>query len=158
MKTTIKVIATVLFLCLPLAALGAPPSASHAKAAEDLFQTMKLDAVMAQTVDAVIKAQVAQSPEMRKVEPVIRDFFNKYMGWQALKPQMLTLYTQTFTEAELREITAFYRTPTGQKAVTVMPTLMQKGAAIGQKLVQDHIGELQANIQAKMKADAAKKK
>jgi uncharacterized protein len=154
----IKIIAAVLFLCLPLAALGAPPAASHTKAAEELFQTMKLEALMAQTVDTMIKAQVAQNPDMKKVEGVLRDFFTKYMGWKTLKPSMIAIYTETFTEAELREINAFYRTPTGQKAITAMPVLVQKGAAIGQKLVQDHIGELQANIQAKMKADGAKKR
>jgi hypothetical protein len=157
MKTTTKVIAAVLFLCLPLAALGAPPTGSHTKAAEDLFLTMKLETLMTQTVDTMIKAQVAQNPEMKKVEGVLREFFTKYMGWKTLKPPMIAIYTETFTEAELREINAFYRTPTGQKAITVMPALIQKGAAIGQKLVQDHIGELQANIQAKLKADGAKK-
>jgi hypothetical protein len=156
MKT--RILAAVLFLCLPLAALGAPPAASHTRAAEELFATMKIEALMNQTIDTVIKAQLAQSPEMRKVEGVLRDFFTKYMSWKTIKPQMTALYTATFTEAELREINAFYRTPTGQKAITAMPALVQQGAAIGQKLVQDHIGELQANIQAKLKADGAKKR
>lgn len=80
MKTTTKVIAAVLFLCLPLAALGAPPTASHAKAAEELFATMKMETLMNQTVDTVIKAQIAQNPDMKKVEGVLRDFFSKYMG------------------------------------------------------------------------------
>jgi hypothetical protein len=32
-----------------------------------------------------------------------------------------------------------------------MPELMQKGMAIGQKAVQDHIGELQEAVQKKLK-------
>jgi len=156
MKKTTPVIAAVLFLCLPLASLGAPPTASHTKAAEDLSEAMQMEARMNQNIEAVIQAQITQDPEMKKAEGVIRDFFNKYMGWKITQPQILAIYTETFTEAELREINAFYRTPTGQKYTTVMPILFQKIFALGQNLIQDHIGELHANIQEKLKADDAK--
>ena len=78
------------------------------------------------------------------------------MRWDALKPQLVAIYTEAFTEAELREITAFYKTPAGQKAVTVMPELMQKGMTMGQKAVQDHLPELQEAIQKKLKEDEEK--
>lgn len=46
---------------------------------------------------------------------------------------------------------AFYRTPLGQKMVTRLPLLLQKGAALGQKAVQEHLPELQEEIAKKMK-------
>ena len=64
---------------------------------------------------------------------------------------MMAIYTDAFTEAKLREVNAFYKTPTGQKAITVLPGLMQKGMAIGQKTMQEHLPELQEAIQAKLK-------
>jgi len=34
------------------------------------------------------------------------------------------IYARHFTAAELRDLTAFYRTPTGQKALRVLPQVM----------------------------------
>ena len=158
MKT--RILAAVLFLCLPLAALGQQakaPSASHIQAAEELFATMKMEELMSQAIDSMLEAQMAQNPEMRKVEDVLRDFLNKYSSWKALKEPLTAIYVETFTEAELREINAFYRTPTGQKAVTVMPALFQKAAAMGQELAQEHIGELQEAAKKKLAEDGEKK-
>jgi uncharacterized protein len=146
-------------LCLfaPLAVYAATPSSSHVQAAEELLHTMKMDTLMDQNIDTVVKAQVAQTPKLAKVEDVFRQFLVKYMRWEVLKPQMVTLYTDTFTEAELRDLNAFYKTPTGQKSITVMPELFQKGMAIGQKAVKEHVGELQEAVDKKLKEQEGKK-
>jgi hypothetical protein len=152
----LRILIVVLCLFVPLAARAGEPSPSHVQAAEDLFRTMKFDTLMDQAIDTILKAQAEQKPELAKVQDVVRPFLAKYMSWDALKPQLVAIYTDTFTEAELREVNAFYKTPTGQKAITAMPALMQKGMAIGQKAVQDHIGELQDAIQKKLKEDEEK--
>lgn len=144
-------------LLVPSAALAGQPSPSHVQAAEELFRTMKIDTLLDQGIDTLVKAQVQQNPDLADFEDVLRQFLGKYMRWDALKPQLVAIYTEAFTEAELREITAFYKTPAGQKAVTVMPELMQKGMAIGQKAVQDHIGELKEAVEKKMKEGEEKK-
>jgi len=69
-----------------------------------------------------------------------------FMTWDAVSGQLIDLYAQTFTEAELKELTAFYKTPTGQKALTELPGLMQKGAAIGADLGKAHTPELEKMI------------
>ena len=147
----------VLCLFAPLAAYAATPSPSHVKAAEELFHVMKMDTLMDRNIDAVVKAQVAQNPKLAKVEDVFRAFLVKYMRWEVLKPQLVTIYTDAFTEAELREITAFYKTPTGQKSLTVMPDLLQKGMALGQNTMKAHLGELQAAVDKKLKEGEGKK-
>jgi hypothetical protein len=159
MKNRILVASLLVLLsvAVPLVAAAEEPSASHLQAAEELFGTMEMSALMDKSLDAVIKAQVAANPPLAKAEDVLRQFMSKYLSWRAVKPQMLKIYTETFTESELREINAFYRTPTGKKAVTVMPDLLQKGMALGQKSVQDHIGELQEAVEKAMKGDEPKK-
>ena len=153
----LAVLIVALCLLVPLTVLAAEPSPSHVQAAEELFRTMKMDTLMDQNIDTVVKAQVAQNPKLAKVEDVFRQFLVKYMRWEVLKPQFVKIYTDTFTEAELREITAFYKTPTGQKTITAMPDLFQKGMAAGQKAVQEHTGELQEAVQKKLKEDEGKK-
>lgn len=46
---------------------------------------------------------------------------------------------------------AFYRTPTGKKALTLLPELMQKGAALGASVGQAHEAELVQMIEEKKK-------
>ena len=78
----------------------------------------------------------------------MKAFLNKYMGWASLKDDMAKLYMANFSESELNELNKFYQTPLGKKTVQKMPTLMTKGAEIGQKRVQEHLPELQAAIAA----------
>jgi hypothetical protein len=44
-----------------------------------------------------------------------------------LESVYVPLYDRYFAETELREIVAFYRTPTGRKMIAVLPSLMQDG-------------------------------
>ena len=60
-----------------------------------------------------------------------------------LESEMVRLYMEAFSEKELREITAFYKTPVGRKAIATMPELMRQGAEIGMKRTQEHAEELQ---------------
>jgi len=64
------------------------------------------------------------------------------------------LYDKTFSEEELRQMVAFYRTPVGRKTIEVMPSLMQEAGrgvedavrpiAVG--LVQEIVGEERAKL------------
>jgi len=156
MKLRAVLVAALCFF-VSLTTQAAEPSPGHVQAVEELLRTTKMDTLLDQTIDSVVKAQVAQNPDLAKVEDVMRHFMAKYMSWESLKPQMMALYMDTFTEQELREINAFYKTPTGQKTLTAMPGLFQKGMAIGQKAVQDHLPELQEAIQKKLKEGEGEK-
>lgn len=50
--------------------------------------------------------------------------------------QVAVLYARTFTTEELREVIAFYRTPTGQKFVERLPLIAQESMLIGQRFGQ----------------------
>jgi uncharacterized protein len=144
---------TILALTFILAtgARAQQPSASHVQAVEELLQAMNISTVLSQTTDVMIKAQIEANPQLKQIEDVMRQFMAKYLSWEYLKPGMVQLYAEAFTEPEIRELVTFYRTPVGQKTVIQMPELFQKGAALGQKAVQDHLPELQEAIEKKMK-------
>jgi hypothetical protein len=135
------------------AAAGAQqkPSASHLQAVEELLQVMHMQQILSQSTDVMLKAQIEVNPQLKQFEDVMRQFMTKYLSWESVKPGMVQLYAEAFTEPELRELTTFYRTPLGQKTVVKMPELFQKGAALGQKAIQDHLPELQEAIAKKMK-------
>jgi len=58
------------------------------------------------------------------------------------------LYDRYFTEAELREIVAFYRTPAGRKMISVLPRLMQEGLEATVPLVEPKVMALVGEILA----------
>jgi len=45
---------------------------------------------------------------------------------------MAGVYAANFTAQELRDMTAFYRSPTGQKVLRLLPTVAQQSMRVGQ--------------------------
>ena len=70
----------------------------------------------------------------------------QYITWEAAAPELTQTYKQAFTEPELREIIAFYTTPTGRKLATRLPEMMQRAAAAGGRLANAHLPDLQKMI------------
>lgn len=134
-------------LMLPLSNLSAD-EVSHKAAAEGLLNSMNMEKLLTESVDQMLVVQIQQNPQLAEVQPQMRDFLIKHMSWASLKDDMISIYTAEFTEDELKELTAFYQTPVGKKAIEKMPAMMAKGAELGQKRVQDNLPELQAAIQA----------
>ncbi len=125
-------------------------SASHLKTAAELLEAMQLKESTLESIDVSIEAMIRQMPQLAEVKDVIRTFMRKYLTWETLSEHYSRFYAEAFTEQELREITAFYRTETGRKAARLTPTLLNKGMMLGQELVQEHMPELQQLIQENM--------
>jgi hypothetical protein len=123
---------------------------THLQAAEELLMEMNAEQMLAESINVMIDAQLQQTPELAQFEDVMRAFLEKYMSWQCLKEHMVRLYAEAFTEQELREIVAFYRSETGRKAIELTPVLMSKGMALGQQAAQDHVPELEQMILERM--------
>ena len=116
------------------------------KEAEILLTTLELDKAFEQTTIKMLDVQLKQNPKLAPFKQVMLRFFNKYMSYDSLKPEMVEIYSEAFTASELKEIVAFYKTPTGKKSIKKMPELMAKGGQIGAQRVQDNIQELQEMI------------
>jgi hypothetical protein len=135
----------------PAARSAAAPSASHLKTATELLELVHVDRSTADALDVVLKAQLRHQPKLAPYEDTLRAFMQKYMSWESLKGDYARIYAEAFSEEELRQMIAFYRTPTGQKAIKMIPELMAKGAALGQSRVQENREELQRMIQKRQK-------
>jgi hypothetical protein len=59
---------------------------------------------------------------------------------------MPAIYARHFSVSELREIVAFYRTPTGAKTLSVMPKLMGEITAVMMLRLAGLEGELEALV------------
>ena len=75
----------------------------------------------------------AQSEAILTAENDARDTIRKEFGYAALKGDFAQVYADTFTEAELKDLTTFYNSPAGQKLVQMQPQLNTKMAQVAQK-------------------------
>ena len=123
----------------------APPegsAATHRQAALELMEAMKIERNLNQTVDLVINAQVQAAPQLAPFEDLMRGFLGKYLSYESVRDDYAQLYEERFTEPELRQLTAFYRSDAGQKLIATLPDIMKKGMELGQAKLADHIDEL----------------
>ena len=60
-------------------------------------------------------------------------------GWNKLKPDMVKLYTNTFTESELKDLVAFYQSPLGKKVLEKMPQVTQQSAQLTQQKLESAV-------------------
>jgi len=141
---------------LVLACLAAAPSAwgetrGHREAATALLDVMKESQDLSGVIGPMVDAQVRANPQIEPFRDILLDWTARYFSWDVIGPQMIDLYMRTFTESELRDLVAFYRTPTGRKSLEKMPALMQEGVKIGETVAQQHRGELEAMLKARMR-------
>jgi uncharacterized protein len=129
------------------------PQAATKKAVEDLFKSIDYANTYQQTLSRLIEVQIQQQPRLEPYREIMTSFLNKYMSWSVIKDEIIALYSDTFTTAEIKELTAFYSTPLGKKALKTMPELTAKGAALGQRRVMAHEQELLDLIREAEKAN-----
>ncbi len=155
MKRWIAVLALVLAVAPCVA--RADEAAKQAKVKE-LFATMHLEhnldrmmsAMKSQVEATALNASGAEqmTPEKKKIQQEFIDnsmkVVNDAFGWQALESAYIKLYADTYTEAELDGILAFYKSPAGQAMLAKTPQL----TAGTMQIVHSRMGDFQPKMQA----------
>lgn len=155
---TRHVAAGLMVTCLALMPLqyARADEASHLKAAEQLLVESGTQQSL-EKLSEQITASMANNMQPRYLA-IIDTFYKKYLGWEAIKEDTAKIFIKNFSEDELKDLIAFYQSPTGKKSVTLMPSLLEQGVSMSQKRIADHMPELQAALAAeKQKEDAEKK-
>ena len=124
---------------------------------EDLFKLTKPDTMVQQAKTALGgAAQQAFNSEVKKfddptkyqadyqkVQGQLMTIIDSRLDWQKMKPQLMKLYSDSFTKEELTGITAFYRSPAGQAEMRKMPEVAYKTNMIGQQQLAGAQPEMQ---------------
>ena len=116
------------------------------KEAETFMAIMGMEEVLERSMNGMLERQLKNNPGLTPFKDIIREFLNKHVSYESLKPDMIQIYAETFTAEELRAINAFYKTNAGKKAIQKIPELMAKGGQIGVSRFQANISELQSLI------------
>ena len=106
--------------------------------------------------NGMLDLQLKSAPQVAPYKQVFVKFFDKYLTFEMLKKELADIYLDLFTPDEIRELTAFYRTPLGKKLVEKNQDLTLRSAQIGQNAVLKHLPELQAELKKAIEADQKK--
>jgi hypothetical protein len=146
--------------CLVVLTAAAPlvraDEQSHRRAAEELLQAMGMDKQLQSALDQTLALQIKAQPVLLPYRDVMRKFLGKHISYAALKDDLIKIYSDEFSETELRQITAFYKTPAGKKMVDKSPTLMGKSMQLGMQRVAKNQGELKQMIEDEAKKQKEK--
>lgn len=141
----------ILVLIAALALPAVADEASHRAAALELIDVFGVEANLEQVRAGMIAGMLKQAPETEAYRPTLEAFFDEHLSWDKVESRYVDIYVETFSEKELREVVAFYRTETGRSVVEKLPGVMQRGAAISQHIVSEHQDELRAMIAERQK-------
>lgn len=168
------ILAASLILSFPLQA----SEESHREAAKQMVEVANLDkmlAAMYQQINTVIVQNViAKDPCLESLkEPLNKlmlQYDQKILNSEIVKAEIQKVYQTEFTEEEIKQIVAFYKTSAGKKALEKAPILAAKGMEIAQKEIdknknlgvmealQKDINNLIQNIDVKKLSPDCKKK
>jgi hypothetical protein len=137
----------LLALALPVAAVAqnalsrpktAPAVDDSAKRAKlhVLFDEMHIDTNMQQIIDNLknnvipmtessLGDHVPQSlqNQVMEMQKEMFDLIEQQLGWKTLEPMYVDIYAKNFTNQQIDDLIAFYKTPTGQAYISKVPEI-----------------------------------
>lgn len=154
MRTTIPVSMIAVAFLVFSPASGADET-SHRQAAEELLRYTNVEKQLQGAIEQTVDIQVKANPQLAPRAGVLKKFFSKYMSWESLKDDIIKIYTDAFTENELKQITAFYKTPVGKKMLERTPEIMGKSMQLGVRRVQENQADLIRMLKEDSEGDTA---
>ena len=157
---------TVLCAALLMACCSAQVMAdanSHAADAERfllLARADKLAVPVYAQVQQMFAQRFAESNAPQSEKAVLETYqaqanaaLKQAVGWDKLKPDMVALYTRSFSEQEMKDLIRFYESPLGQKVLQQMPSLTAQSAQLTQSKLETavpKVNQLLAEMTAKL--------
>lgn len=146
-----RFLAVLLFL-LPFG-LCAEPQSKQAMI-DELVEVMQMESIVEATYDQMegmmqgLSAQMGVKPEEQQIFDLyykkMTRVLKEEMSWQKMSPLMVDIYQKHFSENEIREMLAFYKTETGQSIITKLPLVSQEAMLASQRMVQSAMPKIQA--------------
>ncbi|MCQ4310161.1 DUF2059 domain-containing protein [Pseudomonas stutzeri] len=127
-------------------------SASHAAKAERFLELVNADRI-AVPVYAQVQQMFAerfaqtQAPESKRAllesyQSKADAALEKAIGWKEVKPELVALYTEAFSEAELTQLNEFYESELGKKMLTQLPQLNARSAQVTQAKLESAVPQV----------------
>ncbi|HSF23858.1 MAG TPA: DUF2059 domain-containing protein [Blastocatellia bacterium] len=101
------------------------------------------------------EAQTIVSETSARVFRRFKELMPQRINFTEVMEQMFyPIYDKFFTEAELKDLVAFYKSPTGQKSIGVMPQLMQDATRRSSMALNERVMDLVTEVLQEEKRNA----
>ena len=120
---------------------------------DQMMEQMIRQATQGQSVSAEVQKQIDASRTATKSS------LKEILDWRKLEPMYIRVYQKSFTQKEVNDLIAMYKTPGAQALVNKMPIVMQNAMQEMQPLMQPLIQKMQQaqqQIAAEIQAEKAK--
>ncbi|UBQ51286.1 DUF2059 domain-containing protein [Aeromonas hydrophila] len=97
-------------------------------------------------IPLIIRGAGEHAQELAQHRDVLEAWVSRYLSWGAMSTEVAAIYRKHFTEAELKQLIAFYQSPVGKKSLDTMPAIFQESALVGQSLAERNMPALQAML------------
>ena len=121
-------------------------SAAHRAAAERLVEAMRIEQAATEAAARVLLEMLAAEPAWRAHEDILADYIEERLGWDVLRTEVVRLYAETFSAAEIEELTRFYHSPTGRKLAAQSPDLALRMQAVARERLEGDLGILELRM------------
>lgn len=156
---TIGLLSLLILLSAPLARAQVPPSPEALAAAKELVVTIHLDQQLSAILPGLIKnlkpsivqGRAEVDRQYDALAPIILEGFKERMS--ELSDAAAIIYARNFSTEDLIALSAFYKTPLGQRLLQKLPTVTQETMLAGGKFGQS-VGE---DMQKRMIEELRKK-
>ena len=140
----------------PAAPKGPPPSAAQVQLAREIIDASgaarAFDGILPTIMQQAYGSFLQQNPDLQK--PLVESITAIRGDFEKRQPEIVALMAQAyaghFTDAELKELIVFYRSPTGKKLVTELPGVLEESFARarewGAKVSEEFIAALRVEM------------
>ncbi|MDR7094348.1 DUF2059 domain-containing protein [Hydrogenophaga laconesensis] len=160
MKQTLA--AALLGSMVSLTAHAAPPSDASIATLLSVTQSDKMLDTMYANMEQMIRQGMQQatagkalSDEQKRVMELaptrIARLMREEITWASMEPMIVQVYRESFDQAEIDGLIAFYQSPVGQSFVAKMPLVMQRSMDASQAQLQAFMPKLQQAMAEVMK-------
>lgn len=157
---------TTALSCASTSAWSAPPSDQSIESLLAITNSEKLidktgtdmEKYILAGVQAGLNGRQPSAREQEFIDKVAREsaaVIREEMNWAAMRPLMVKIYRDTFTQEEVDAQINFYRSPAGASVVAKMPAVMDASMVAMQQRMRSIMPKLQALSQKAQKEFAA---
>ena len=129
-----------------------PADPARPETIERLLVAADLERLYVQTMEAGTVTQLRANPALAPYADLLRAFARKYISYDAMKPDLIRLYREAFSESEAEEIIRFYQSDFGRRFTTKMAALGIRSSEMSTERIRVHLPELTAEITARATA------
>lgn len=141
-----RLLLTLWLAALAPAAAGADtqPTEASILALMEVIHAEQNVASVEQQMTRMVQSSIDQASEGQELGPERREILDdmerrmlqlihEETGWQRMKPDIVAIYRDAYSQEEIDAMLDFYGSPVGQSVIAKMPTVMRKSMQVAQR-------------------------